>query len=185
MPGFNVDPGGAVLVDGRYTVEAVQSRVILQGPDGRETWLDVDLLRGGGEEKAKGWMQSSELQRRAAGDADWLARLRGKGREGWSVEGHSWTGSDSPTVTGHGLRGALPAVVGWYLPVLVADEEQMKSGGVRVMVQMKRVAVGKTAGGVDRQWGSDAGKSGTGIGRAGSSWWASQDRGCRQMVAER
>ena len=35
-------------------------------------------------------------------------------------------------------------MVGWYLPVLVVDEEQMKSGGVRVMVQMKRVAVGKT-----------------------------------------
>ena len=45
------------------------------------------------------------------------------------MEGHSWTGSGSPAAPGHGLRGA---VVGWYLPVLVVDEEQMKSGGVRV-----------------------------------------------------
>ena len=42
---------------------------------------------------------------------------------------------------------------GWYLPVLVVDEEQMKSGGVRVMVLMKRVAVGKTAGGVEQAVG--------------------------------
>ena len=40
------------------------------------------------------------------------------------MEGHRWTGSGSPAVTGHGLRGA---VVG-YLPVLVVDEEQMKRG---------------------------------------------------------
>ena len=38
MPGFRVDPGGAELVAGRYTVKAVyaQSQVILQGPAGRE-----------------------------------------------------------------------------------------------------------------------------------------------------
>ena len=39
MPGFNADPGGTVLVAGRYTVKAVQSQVILQGPAGRESWL--------------------------------------------------------------------------------------------------------------------------------------------------
>jgi hypothetical protein len=40
--------------------------------------------------------------------------------------------------------------LGWYLPVLVVDEEQMqKVGGVRVVVMMKRVAVGRTAGGTD------------------------------------
>ena len=151
MPGFSVDPGGGVLVAGRYTVEAVQSQVILQGPAGREIWLAVDLRRGKGGEKTTGWMQSSELQRRAAGNADWLARLRGKAREGWSVEGHNWECSGSPAATGHGLRGA---VVGWYLPVLVVDEEQMKKvGGVRVVVMMKRVAVGRTAGGVDQAVG--------------------------------
>ena len=69
-------------------------------------------------------MQSGELQRRAAGDADWLARLRGSGREGWSVEDHNWVCSEDPAVTGHGLRGA---VVGWYLPVLVVDGEEVKS----------------------------------------------------------
>ena len=151
MPGFRVDPGGAELVAGRYTVKAVQSQVSLQGAAGRETWLGVDLLRGGGRTKFTGWMHSGELQRRAAGDADWLARLRGRGREGWSVEDHSWVGSGGPAVTGHGLRGA---VVGWYLPVLVVDEEQMKRvGGVRVVVLMKRVAVGRTAGGVEQAVG--------------------------------
>ena len=49
MPGFSVDPGGAVLVAGRYTVKAVQSQVILQGTAGREIWLGVDLRRGRGE----------------------------------------------------------------------------------------------------------------------------------------
>ena len=80
MPGFIVDPGGAVvLVAGRYTVKAaaVQSQVMLQGIAGRETWLGVGLLRGRGRTKATGWVQSGELQRRATGDADWLARLRG------------------------------------------------------------------------------------------------------------
>ena len=151
MPGFRVDPGGAELVAGRYTVKAVQSQVTLQGAAGRETWLGVDLLRGGGRAKFTGWMHSGELQRRAAGDAGWLARLRGRGKEGWSVEDHSWVGSGGPAVTGHGLRGA---VVGWYLPVLVVDEKQMKRvGGVRVVVLMKRVAVGRTAGGVEQAVG--------------------------------
>jgi len=103
-------------------VWAVQSQAILQGPAGREIWLDVDLRRGRGRVKITGWMQSGELQRRAAGNGGWLARLRGKGREGWSVEGHNWACSEGPAATGHGLRGA---VVGWYLPMLVVDEEQM------------------------------------------------------------
>ena len=143
MPEFSLDLGGTVLIAGRYTAKAVQSQVILQGTAGREVWLGVGLLRGGGGAKTTGWMQSCELQRRAAGNADWLARLRGKGSGGWSVEGHSWAGSGSPAITGHGLGGA---VVGRYLPVLVVDEEQMKKiGGVRVVVLMERVAVGRTA----------------------------------------
>ena len=56
MPGFRVDPGGVELVAGRYTVKAVQSQVSLQGGAGRETWLGVDLLRGGGRAKVTGWM---------------------------------------------------------------------------------------------------------------------------------
>ena len=100
--------------------------------------------------KITGWMQSGELQGRAAGNADWLARPRGEWREGWSVEGHKWAGSGSPAATGHGLRGA---VVRWYLPVLVVDEGQMRGGGVRVVVQMERVAVGRTAGGIEQAVG--------------------------------
>ena len=54
-------------------------------------------------------------------------------------------------MAGHGLRGA---VVGWYLPVLVVDEKQMRrAGGVRVVVLMRRVAVGRTAGGVEQAVG--------------------------------
>ena len=75
-----------MLVAGRYTVEAVQSQVILQSPAGKENWLATDLRRGKGGGKVTGWMQSSELQRKAAGNADWLARLRGKAREGWNME---------------------------------------------------------------------------------------------------
>ena len=43
-----MDPGGAELVAGRYIVKAVQSQVSLQGDAGKEIWLGVDLLRGGG-----------------------------------------------------------------------------------------------------------------------------------------
>ena len=70
-----------MLIAGKYTVKAVQSRVILQGPAGREMWLGVDLCRGRGGVKVTGWMQRGELQRGAAGNVDWLARLRGKGRD--------------------------------------------------------------------------------------------------------
>ena len=99
--------------------------------------------------KITGWMQSGELQRGVVGDSDWLAiaRLRGKSREGWSVEEHCWVGSACPAVPGHGLRGA---VAGWCLPVQVVDEEQMNRGGVRVVVIMRRVAVGRPAGGFDQ-----------------------------------
>ena len=54
---------------------------------------------GKGREKVTGWMQSSELQRRAGGNAVWLERLRGKAREGWSVEGHNWECNGSPAAT--------------------------------------------------------------------------------------
>ena len=123
----------------------------MQGAAGRKTWLGVDLLRGGGKAKVTGWMHSDELQRRTAGDADWLARQRGRGREGWSVKGNSWVCSGGPAVTEHGLRGS---VVGWYLPVLVVDEKQMRRvGGISVVMLMRRVAVGRTAGGVEQAVG--------------------------------
>ena len=47
MPGFSADPGGTVLVAGRYIVKSVQSQVILQGRAGREIWLEVDLHEHG------------------------------------------------------------------------------------------------------------------------------------------
>ena len=74
------------------------------------------------------------------------------------MEGQSWTGNGIPTVPGHGLRGA---VVGWYLPVLVVTEEQMKSVCFRLKVLMKRVAVDRQQEGLNKQRGSVAGKSGT------------------------
>ena len=107
MPGFSMDHGGGVLVAGRYAVETVQSWVTLQVPVDTEIWLAVGLRSGKGEEKTTSWMQSNELQRRAAGNADWLVMLRGKVREGWSVEGHNWECNRSPVATGHGLGGAV------------------------------------------------------------------------------
>ena len=88
-------------------------------------------------------MSCKFAQRRAAGDADWFARLRWKGKGGGSVQDHNCVCSGGLAVTGRGLRGAA---VGWYLPVLVADEGQMKRGGDKVMVLMKRVLVGSAAG---------------------------------------
>ena len=67
---------------------AVQSQVTQQGPAGREIGLGDDvrtgklgwvmiLRRGRRRVKITGWMQSGELQRRAAGNGDWLARATG------------------------------------------------------------------------------------------------------------
>ena len=54
-------------------------------------------------------------------------------------------------MSGHGLR---EAVVGWYLPVLVVDEKQMRRvGGTSVVVLTRRVAVGRTAGGIEQAMG--------------------------------
>ena len=86
-----------------------------------------------------------------ASGREWLARLRGKGGEGWSVEKHSWVCNEGPAVPRHGQRGA---VVGWYLPVPVGDGERLSRGGVRVVVMMRRVAVGKASGGVEQAVGT-------------------------------
>ena len=45
--------------------------------------------------------------------------------------------------TGHGIRGE---VVGWYMLVSVVGEKKQGGSGVRVVVRMRRVAVGRTAG---------------------------------------
>ena len=59
-------------------MKAMQSQMILQDPAGKEIWLGVDLRRGRSRAQITGWMQSDELQRRAAGNGDWLARMRKK-----------------------------------------------------------------------------------------------------------
>ena len=66
------------------------------------------------------------------------------------MEDHSWACSEGSTVTGHGLGGA---VLGWYLPVLVVGKKQMGRNGVRVVVMVERVAVGKAAGGFEQAMG--------------------------------
>ena len=72
--------------------------------------MGVDLRRGGAN--TTGWVQSGGVQRGVASDGGWLARLRGKGREGWSVEGHIWVCGEGPAVTGHGLpKGSSGRVV--------------------------------------------------------------------------
>ena len=48
----------------------------------------VGHRRGGAA--VTGWMLSGELQRRVSCDGDWLTRLRGKNKEGWSVKEHNW-----------------------------------------------------------------------------------------------
>ena len=66
--------------------------------------------------------------------------------------GGRWGGPAA--AAGQGIRGA---VVGWYLPVEVVDEKTEKTlsrAGVRVKVQMKRVAVRITPGGLSCPVGS-------------------------------
>ena len=53
-------------------------------------------------------------------------------------------GSGEASMAGQGLRGA---VIGWYLLVVVVDEKKLSRAGVRVGVQMERVAVGEAPGG--------------------------------------
>ena len=92
----------------------------------------------------------------------WLARLRGKGRGGWSVEEHSWVCSEGPVGAGHGLRGA---VAGWYLPVLVVDEKRLSrgevhragNGGHRVEGKGQRTLAGNGAGSSEKGMGEGYG----------------------------
>ena len=67
MPGFRVDPGGAVMVGGSYTVRAVQTQVSLRGAAGREVWLGVALHRAGGRGQVTGWMETLVLSQKSRG----------------------------------------------------------------------------------------------------------------------
>ena len=91
-----------------------------------------------------GWVFSGKLQRLVGGDSRWWDRLRGKGREGWMVQRHRWEGNGGVAVAGGGIRRG--EVVGWYLPIRVVNEKALTRAGVRVVVQMRRVAVGRSAG---------------------------------------
>ena len=129
------------LIKGNCVVKAVKTQVRVQGEAGKELWLGVRLGRKKGT--IVGWMHSGELQRKAGGDKDWEGRLRGKGREGWNVQEQRWESWGVATGTGHGIRGE---VVGWYMPVSVVDEKKQGCYGVRVVVRMRRVVIGRTAG---------------------------------------
>ena len=78
------------------------------------------------------------------GNNRWLDRLRGKGKEGWVVQSHRWETTSGEAAAVGGIRKG--EVVGWYLPVRVVSEKALTRAGVRVMVQMRRVAVGRSAG---------------------------------------
>ena len=104
----------------------------------------MDAGRGVGE----------KIGRRAVEGPGWAERLRGRAKEGWDAALRGWVSKEGELAAdrrGKGARGAGKAgeVVGWYLPVLVEDERFNKAG-VRVSVQMKRVAVGKTPGGYEQ-----------------------------------
>ena len=60
------------------------------------------------------------------------------------VQGHRWEASSGEAAVVGGIRKG--EVVGWYLPVRVVSEKALTRAGVRVVVQMKRVAVGRSAG---------------------------------------
>ena len=141
LKGFSTSPGGTKPVAGKYTVGALESQVWVQGEAGTEVWLGVKLARskGGGI----GWMHSGELQRRVGDDCGWREKPRGKGREGWMVQRHRWESNGKEAVVGRGNKGE---VLGWYLPVRVVDEKALTRAGVKVVVQMRRVAVGRSAG---------------------------------------
>ena len=62
-----------------------------------------------------------------------------------------WAGDkEAAEAAGQSIRGA---VVGWYLPVQIVEEKGLSSAGVKVVVQMKRVAVGRTPGGFEQAVG--------------------------------
>ena len=126
---------------GKYTVGAMESQVWVKGAAGTKVWLGVKLARS--RRGVVRWMHSGELQRRVGDDSGWREKLRGRGREVWMVQRHRWKSNGKETVVGRGKRGE---VMGWYLPVSVVDEKALTRAGVRVVVRMRRGAVGRSAG---------------------------------------
>jgi hypothetical protein len=60
------------------------------------------------------------------------------------VQSHRWESSGGEAAVGGAIRRG--EVVGWYLPVKVVSEKALTRAGVRVVVQTRRVAVGRSAG---------------------------------------
>ena len=60
------------------------------------------------------------------------------------VQSYRWEAIGGEAAVGGGIRRG--EVVGWYLPVRVVNEKALTRAGVRVVVQMRRVAVGRSAG---------------------------------------
>jgi hypothetical protein len=145
LEGFSTSPGGTKPVAGCYTVGVVESQVWVQGPAGTEVWLGVKLAgTRGSRGSVIGWIFSGKLQGLVGGDRRWWDRLRGNGKEGWMVQGHKWEANSGEAAVAGGIGKG--EVVGWYLPVRVVSEKALTRAGVRVVVQMKRVAVGRSAG---------------------------------------
>ena len=118
----------------------VEFQVWVQGAVGTEVWLGIKLA--GSKGSVIGGMPSGKLQRLAAEESRWWDRLRGKGKR-WMVQRHRWEANGGKAVAGRGIRGE---VMRWYLPVRVVDQKELSGAGVRVVVQIRRVAVGMSAG---------------------------------------
>jgi len=152
MEGFRVDPGSEVMVQEGCSVGRVECQVELERERGKEMWLGVMLVKGSKE--LLGWMCAEELRRRAAEGTGWAERLRGETKEGWDVNMRGWVSKKGALVADRrsgGMRGTgrKGEVVGWYLPVLIEDGRLSKAG-VRLSVQMRRVAVGVSPGGYEQ-----------------------------------
>ena len=140
------------MVQEGCSVGRVQCQVELERGRGKEVWLGVMLVRGSKE--LLGWMHAEELRRRAAEGTGWVERLRGETKEGWDVNTRGVVSKAGALVADRrsvGMRGTgrEGEVVGWYLPVLIEDGRLSKAG-VRLSVQMRRVAVGVSAGGYEQ-----------------------------------
>ena len=114
----------------------------VHGPTGTKMWLGVKLA--GTRGSVVGWISSVKLQRPVGGNDRWWDRLREKGTEGWMVQDHRWKAANGEAAAVGNINNG--EVVGWYLPVRVMREKALTRAGVRVMVQVRRVAVGRSAG---------------------------------------
>ena len=164
MPGFNADPGSAVVVAGSYVVRAVQTQVVPQGVAGR------GIIMAGSRSSVEGVASTQAPQagcKVASCKGGWQVTVNimvGKAEGGRPGKGGVWRitagcatmGQQYGSIRAWARQGVGGAVVGWYLavPVVpVVDGERWSKGGVKVVVMMKRVAVGKALGGFEQAVG--------------------------------